>query len=239
MEEKLSWQDFCAKYYEQAMKNAKYHLDKYKASAPYWDKRIDEESIKIDAAVIALEKTYEKYDPTKGAGYKVLLGNIVGHEVVNELRRVPKLVTSMHELSASQEKEATFRNIASLIPKDNMINLKERLHDAILKLSPIDQCILGFYINNPKTFIEESVEALHIPANVISVRKSRALMKLPSLMGVSRSDYLDMHEDCPTLIFGMMQNQETKTIIVNPVYPQFDLANTVDKTYEAIRAAKD
>jgi len=239
MDEKISWQDFCSKYYEQTMKSASYHLDKYKKSARYWDKRIDEEAIMIDATMTALEKAYEKYDPSRGAGYGTLLGNIAGHEVVNELRRAPKYMTSMDELSDGQEMDATFRNMASLISEDDMEMLKEKLRGAILKLSSIDQCILSLYLNNPKTFIEESVEELHIPASVVSVRKCRALTKLPSLMGVSRSDYFDMHEDRPNLLFGLVQNQETKVIIANPVYPEFDLDGTVGRLYEAIRAAMD
>ena len=130
------------------------------------------------------------------------------------------------------------------IPDEAMDNLKERLRSAILLLSPIDQSILGFFLQDPHTFVEKSMKALNVPANFVSVHKNRALAKLPSLMGMTQTDYLDMFEErttgelqtYQTLHYHAINYMETEITYTNPVCPEFDLAGTVSRLYDALRA---
>lgn len=236
----ITWQQFVAQYYNQAVESARYNLDRIKSTVKYWDDRIGEEDVMLEAVMTSLESTFKKYDPGRGAAPGTLLSNIVRNELVNEIKRASRALGVKGDLTENQEKEYTFREMVDQIPDDAMENLKDRLRSAILQLSPIDQSILGFFLDDPRTFVEESMKALNVTANYVSVHKNRALAKLPSLMGVSKTDYFDMYENRTTM--GYLQaltNKATEMSYTNPVYPEFDLAGTVSKLCDAIRAVMD
>ena len=236
----ITWQQFVAQYYNQAVESARYNLDRIKSTVKYWDDRIGEEDVMLEAVMTSLESTFKKYDPGRGAAPGTLLSNIVRNELVNEIKRASRALGVKGDLTENQEKEYTFREMVDQIPDDAMENLKDRLRSAILQLSPIDQSILGFFLDDPRTFVEESMKALNVTANYVSVHKNRALAKLPSLMGVSKTDYFDMYENRTTM--GYLQaltNKATEMSYTNPVYPEFDLAGTVSKLCDALRAVMD
>lgn len=236
----ITWQQFVAQYYNRALKNAGYNLGKIKGASKYWDSRIDEDDVMREAVMTSLEKTYNSYNPSRGASPETFLMHIVSNEVVNELKRASRALGVNGDLTEKQEKDFTFRQMVSLIPADAMENLKERLRLAILKLNPTDQCILGFFLANPRTFVDESMKALNMSANLVSVHKNRALEKLPSLMGVSKDDYRDMFEERASMGYlQMLQVKEPEMSYTNPVYPEFDLAGTVSRLYDALLAVMD
>lgn len=234
----ISWQEFCSLYYDQAIASAQYHLAKIKGSSSHWDERIDEEVIKVDAVMEALQKAFAKYDPTRGASLVTFLSRLVHNELVDELEREQRSLASAHGISARQEAEYSLNDMLPRIPDAAMENLKERLRNAILKLSPIDQSILGFFLEDPHTFIQRSVEALNVSSNFVSVHKNRALSRLPALMGITTQDYFDLYED--HTYAGAKSRKAARPGIVshrNPVCPQFDLDATVNKLHEAIMDA--
>lgn len=190
----ITWQQFVAQYYNQAVESARYNLDRIKSTVKYWDDRIGEEDVMLEAVMTSLESTFRKYDPGRGAAPGTLLSNIVRNELVNEIKRASRALGVKGDLTENQEKEYTFREMVDQIPDDAMENLKDRLRSAILQLSPIDQSILGFFLDDPRTFVEEYMKALNVTANYVSVHKNRALAKLPSLMGVTKTDYFDVRE---------------------------------------------
>ena len=233
----ITWPQFVAQYYNQAVESARYNLDSIKSTSKFWDDRIDDEDVMLEAVMTSLESTFKKYDPGRGAAPGTLLSNIVRNELVNEIKRASRALGVKGDLTENQEKEYTFREMVDQIPDDAMENLKDRLRSAILQLSPIDQSILGFFLDDPRTFVEESMKALNVTANYVSVHKNRALAKLPSLMGVSKTDYFDMYENRTTM--GYLQaltNKATEISYTNPVCPEFDLAGTVSRLYDALRA---
>ena len=240
----ITWQQFVAKYYNQAVDSARYNLNSIKSTSTFWDDRIDDEDVMLEAVMTALEKTFDNYNPTRGAAPGTLLMNIVRNEVVNELKKANRHLGVSGDLTPRQEQNFTFRQMVKEIPDEAMDNLKERLRSAILLLSPIDQSILGFFLQDPHTFVEKSMKALNVPANFVSVHKNRALAKLPSLMGMTQTDYLDMFEErttgelqtYQTLHYHAINYMETEITYTNPVCPEFDLAGTVSRLYDALRA---
>jgi len=238
MDNEISWQDFCSLYYDQAMAVAKYHLEKIKEGASYWDERIDEDVIEVDAVMEALQKAFAKYEPSRGASLSTFLSRLVHNELVDELAREQKSLATLHGITARQEAEYTFNDMLPRIPEAAMENLKEKLRNAILSLSPIDQSILGFFLEDPHTFVKRSMEELNVNSNFVSVHKNRALSKLPALMGVSSQDYFDLFEEHPYA--GVKSGKKSRSAAVsykNPVYPEFDLEAAVSKLQEAILSA--
>ena len=238
----ITLEQFLAQDYNLALESARYNLNRIKSTSKFWDDRINEDDIIREAAKNSLEKTFNNYNPTRGAAPETLLTNIVRNEVVNELKKASKFLGVRGKLTEKQEKEYTFSEMVEQIPDDAMEDLKGKLRSAILKLEPIDQAILGFFLDDPRTFVEKSTKALNITANNVSVRKSRVLAQLPSLMRVSKADYRDMYRNTEYISFGFIQarsNNVAKRPYTNPVYPMFDLDSTVSKLYDALRAVMD
>lgn len=232
-----SWDSFCDQYFKQAMSSAKYHLDNIKNKSSYWDNRIDEDAIVGDAVSVALEKAFLSFDPSRGTKPTTLLLNIVHNEVVNALRRETKELAHQRDMTARQEKEYTISQMVERIPDDSMDNLIQKLREAIMQLPPIEQGILDFYLADPRSYIDKSVAALHMAPNAVSVRKNRALKRLPDLMGVSRKEYVDLYEERPTI--GLVQNKvRAAGVFINPIYSQFDLDGTVSRLYNVLNEAR-
>lgn len=238
MDNTSSWQNFCMLYYDQAMASAKYHLNKIKGSFHHWDERIDEDVICVDAVMEALQKAFVKFDPSRGSSLTTFLSRIVHNELVNELERETKSLSAQSNISTHQEAEYTFRNIVSAIPESTMDGLKVRLRSAILKLSPIDQSILGFFLEDPESFVSKSVESLGVTPGFVSVHKNRALAKLPSLMGMTANDYFDLYEDHTFAGVKAKKTQKSDSVhYVNLIWPQFNLEGTVLKLFDAINSS--
>ncbi len=235
MNDNASWQDFCLLYYDHAMADAKYYLAKFKSASSHWDSRIDEEVICVDAVMESLQKAFVKYDSSRGASLTTYLSRLVHNELIDELERETRSLSTLNNITTGQEAEFSISNMVSRIPEKAMDGLKEKLRAAILRLSPIDQSILGFFLEDPTTFVERSVASLGVTPAFVSVHKSRALSKLPSLMNMSADDYFDLYDD--HTFAGSQSRKMSKSssgMSANPVYPQFDLETTVRRLFEEV-----
>lgn len=232
-----SWQDFCLLYYDHAMSNAKYYLAKFKSAASHWDSRIDEEVVCVDAVMESLQKAFVKYDSSRGASLTTYLSRLVHNELIDELEREIKSLSTLNDITTGQEAEFSISNMVSKIPEKAMDGLKEKLRAAILRLSPIDQSILGFFLEDPTTFVERSVATLGVTPAFVSVHKSRALSKLPSLMNMTADDYFALYED--HTFAGKQSGKMSKSsggVSANPIYRQFDLETTVRRLFEEVKS---
>ncbi len=229
------WQNFCSLYYEQAVGYARYHISKLKRSLSHWDERIDEEALTVDAAMEALQKVFTRFEPARGASLGTFLSRVVHNELLREFERETRFLATLNEVSPGEEAEYSLEALSERIPDTMLDNLKQKLRAAILKLSPLDQCILQFFLEDPGTFIDRAVEELNVTRSFVSIHKCRALDKLPSLMGVSAEDYYAMYEE-PTFS-GRRRGRVPPSVTSrsrNPIFPEFDIESTVSKLYDAI-----
>lgn len=239
-----SWQDFCLLYYDQAMASARYHLGKMKSAQAAWDCRMDEDALAVDAVMEALQKAFVKYDPARGASISTFLSRLVHNELADALEKEIRRLAACNcrDMTDGQEAEYTFKEMVTSIPEKAMEQLIVKLRAAILRLSPVDQSILGFFMEDPKTFVERSVRQLGVTADYVSVHKNRALAKLPALMGMDAKDYFDLYEEHQFagithyhISFDKFTECQTYN---NPVCPQFDLDGTVMRLFHAINSIR-
>ena len=121
-----------------------------------------------------------------------------------------------------------------------MLNMKERLENAMKELKPVDQVILAYFIDDPSSFVDRAAEKLGIPRGRVSVRKTRAIETLSRLMEKSVEDYDEsVFFKLPYSSFETEFMQRTVMVRLveryrNPVCPDFDLDKTVRKICDAI-----
>lgn len=221
----MTWQEFCSMYYKQVMEIARTYLYKMKRQSGHWDTRIDEEVLCENAAIDALESGYNKFDSDKGKTHIEYMSRIIHNNIVDELEKEQKSLSMLGELSGSDEAYYTFKQMIPRISDMDMVKLKNCLYGAIKQLSQIDQCILGCFLADPKTFVAESMKKLNVSANTISVRKKRALEQLPKLMKMNKTDYDDMHTG--GFGYGFIQVDKKEDKYTNRIDPQFNLDSTV------------
>lgn len=166
-----------AKYYDFAVQRASNCFKRKKSSSAFWDDRIEEENVVRDAAIDALQNVYTKYDPDKGA-LESYLSRAVHNEVVDKLEKEMKCLSMVKDITLEQEKEYTLDDLASSVSSAVMLNMKERLENAMKELKPVDQVILAYFIDDPSSFVDRAAEELGIPRGRVSVRKTRAIETL-------------------------------------------------------------
>ena len=177
-----------AKYYDFAVQRASNCFKRKKGSSAFWDNRIEEENVVRDAAIDALQNVYTKYDPDKGA-LESYLSRAVHNEVVDKLEKEMKCLSMVKDITLEQEKEYTLDDLASSVSSAAMLNMKERLENAMKELKPVDQVILAYFIDDPSSFVDRAAEELGIPCGRVSVRKTRAIETLSRLLEKSVEDY--------------------------------------------------
>ncbi len=238
----ILWKDYMAKYYDFAVQRASNCFKRKKGSSAFWDNRIEEENIVRDAAIDALQNVYTKYDPDKGA-LESYLSRAVHNEVVDKLEKEMRFLSMVKDITLEQEKEYTLDDLASSVSSAVMLNLKDRLENAMKELKPVDQVILAYFIDDPSSFVDRAAEELGIPRGRVSVRKTRAIETLSRLLEKSVEDYDE------SVLFKLPYSSfETefmqRTVMArpveryrNPVCPDFDLDKTVGKICDAILSA--
>ena len=234
----MTFDTFWKTYREVAEKIANNRLWGFKGEASYWDSRIDEAAICEESIANAMQIVYKKYNPVKGNLYG-FLKTVIHNEMFNLLEVEKESLSMVKDISPRMEKDFTWGQMTSEIPDSYMNELISRLRYAIGQLMPMDQAILNFYIDNPKTYIQKSVDAFDIKENLVSLRKNRAMKILPKLMRMTPSDYFDMYEEGQrgiSLGFLTTKTQESKQ--ENFVYPEFNLDTTVTKVANIIRILK-
>ena len=121
-----------------------------------------------------------------------------------------------------------------------MLNMKERLENAMKELKPVDQVILAYFIDDPSSFVDMAAEELGIPCGRVSVRKTRAIETLSRLLEKSIEDYDEsVFFKLPYSSFETEFMQRAVMVrpverYRNPVCPDFDLDKTVRKICDAI-----
>ena len=184
----LTYEDFVNLYYGYARDCAKIHLANIRKKKGDFDKNIDLDYVVDAATLTTMVKVYEKYDASKGASVKTFINTIVHNEVVNELDKetggaakkadLDDLKQSIKEMEQDDSQEAR----RSLIPK---------MMEVISKLSPDDQVILNFYLEDKSSYIEKSAEKLNISKNYVSVRRDRMFARLRELMDMTKGQYAE------------------------------------------------
>lgn len=244
----VAWNEFCRLYYKPAKKAADIHLARQRAKLGGFDKHVDEQYV-VDAAVLsALEKAYAKYDSSRGVKITTFLSNIVHNELVDEIKKESKEASKQDSIDnlktavMGDSRDTSSGALEKMIP---------RLKKAILKLSPSDQIILNYYLENKSTYVARSAETLNIPQSYISVRRFRIFEKLPKLMEMSRMDYFKQCEEfeCrdfeiynrsilggPDIIAISSESTSIEIAVSNPILPSLDydkMARDVMKLIEA------
>ena len=117
---------------------------------------------------------------------------------------------------------------------DARAKLIPRLRAAIDKLSPGDQIILNYYLEDKDTYVAKSVHALQVSENYVSVRRFRIFRQLPALMEMTKADYQRFCYDYEGGAFagGNLLNNDSvlfemaltrrRISPVNPILPSLD-----------------
>lgn len=224
--------------YDAAIGIAINQLGAIKGKMTNWDRRIDEDTICEESVMNAMQTVYKKYTPSNGNIYG-FLKTVIHNEMVDLLKAEKKSLAMVKDISPREEKDYTWDQMAVRIPDSDMKMIMSRLRYAIGELQPMDQAILSFYIENPETYIQKSVDKFNIKPNNVSLRKNRAMEILPELMGITPREYFDMFEEHQGAIgFGFMTTKTQEPKQVNFVYPEFNLETTVTRIANIIRMLK-
>ena len=153
-----------------------------------------------DAAVLtALEKAYTHFDASKGARITTYLSTLVHNEIVDELARESKAAARQEDID---DIKAVVRSYSEELSPEAKEELIRRLRTAITKLSPSDQVILDFYLEDKRSYIARSAETLHISENYVSLRRLRIFKQLPRLMEMTREQYLLYSESFDSIVLA-------------------------------------
>lgn len=233
----LTWNEFCELYFETARDYADIHISRMMRNGTP-NKHVDLAYVKDAAVLSALEKAYAYFDSKRGAKIKSFLSTLVHNEVVDELNKESKRTAAQRDVAdvitdIRGIKEKLFAEDDDKSP-DARVELIPRLRAAIEKLSPSDQVILNYYLEDKTSYIARSVEALNVSDNYVSVRRNRVLAMLPKLMEMTRGDYMQFcYEGDGALLcsedliqFNVVLNKNItvrRSLKPNPIMPSLNL----------------
>ena len=222
-----SWTEFCELYYESAKKAAEVHLRSLLARKGQPNKHVDLTYV-VDAAVLAgLEKAYTHFDESRGAKITTYLSRIVHNAVVDEYTRESKVAARQDDIEDLKTGIKAYSDDLSHVAKEKLI---ARMRTAIAKLSPSDQIILSFWLEDKSTYIARSAEALGTSESYIAVRRHRIFNALPKLMSMTREDYL-LYKNNDLVILScnfeldIAPASESRTVWSNPIMPTLDISS--------------
>ena len=178
MKTEWTWNEFCELYYDTAKKSAEIYLQKQVRKLGGVDRRVDLDYVRDSAALTAMEKAYAHFDASRGAKITTFLSAAAVQRDIDDVKTAVKALKALADEAPSDTGSSDAR--AKLIP---------RLRAAIDKLSPGDQVILNYYLEDKDTYVAKSVHALQVSENYVSVRRHRIFKLLPSLMEMTKSDY--------------------------------------------------
>ena len=233
----LTWNEFCELYFETARGYADAYIAKMlKKGTP--NKRVDPAYVKDAAVLSALEKAYSHFDSKRGAKITSFLSTLVHNEIVDELDKESKRTAAQRDV-AEVITDIRGRKTVLSVEKDDKspdvrVELISRLRAAIEKLSPSDQVILNYYLEDKSSYIARSVETLKVSENYVSVRRNRLFSILPKLMEMTRSEYMRFcyegdgtllsSEDLVLYNVGSEKNiTVTRSLRPNPILPSLNL----------------
>ena len=233
----LTWNEFCELYFELAKNYANMHLARLRARLGGLDRHVDEAYV-VDAAVLsALEKTYAHYDSMRGVKITTYLSNLVHNELVDEVKKESKAAAAQRDID---DLKVALRNYTDDPSAEARAQLIPCLMAAIEKLSPSDQVILNYYLEDKSTYVARSAETLNVSENYVSVRRYHIFERLPKLMEMTRADYLRFCDSYNIVLAGKIIynksisiNADNSALVVtpnasNPILPTLDVKSMVE-----------
>lgn len=239
MKTEWTWNEFCELYYDSAKKSAEIHLQKQVRKLKGVDRRVDLDYVRDSAALTAMEKAYAHYDASRGARITTYLSTLVHNEVVDQLEKESKAAAVQRDIDDVKTAVKALKALADEAPSDTgssdaRAKLIPRLRAAIDKLSPGDQVILNYYLEDKDTYVAKSVHALQVSENYVSVRRFRIFRQLPALMDMTKADYQRFCYDYEGGAFagGSLMNNDSvlfemtltrrRISTVNPILPSLN-----------------
>ena len=239
MKTEWTWNEFCELYYDTAKKSAEIYLQKQVRKLKGVDRRVDLDYVRDSAALTAMEKAYAHYDASRGARITTYLSTLVHNEVVDQLEKESKAAAAQRDIDDVKTAVKALKALADEAPSDTgssdaRAKLIPRLRAAIDKLSPGDQVILNYYLEDKDTYVAKSVHALQVSENYVSVRRFRIFRQLPALMEMTKADYQRFCYDYEGGAFagGNLLNNDSvlfemaltrrRISPVNPILPSLD-----------------
>ena len=238
MKTEWTWNEFCELYYDTAKKSAEIYLQKQVRKLGGVDRRVDLDYVRDSAALTAMEKAYAHFDASRGAKITTFLSTLVHNEIVDQLEKESKAAAAQRDIDdvksaikALALAEGGSSDAGSAAARAKLI---PRLRAAIDKLSPGDQIILNYYLEDKDTYVAKSVHALQVSENYVSVRRHRIFKLLPTLMEMTKADYQRFcydHEGGAFAGGGLMNNDSVlfdltltrrRITPVNPIQPSLD-----------------
>ena len=235
-----TWNEFCELYFDTAKKSAEIYLQKQARKLGGLDRRVDLDYVRDSAVLTAMEKAYAHYDASKGAKITTYLATLVHNEIVDLVEKESKAAAAQRDIDEVKTAIKALKALADEAPSDTgssdaRAKLIPRLRAAIDKLSPSDQIILNYYLEDKSSYVAKSVQALQVSENYISVRRHRIFKLLPALMEMTKADYQRFCYDYEGGAFaggGLMNNDSVlfemtltrrRITPVNPIQPSLDL----------------
>ena len=235
-----TWNEFCELYFDSAKKSAEIYLQKQARKLGGLDRRVDLDYVRDSAVLTAMEKAYAHYDASKGAKITTYLATLVHNEIVDLVEKESKAAAAQRDIDEVKTAIKALKALADEAPSDTgssdaRAKLIPRLRAAIDKLSPSDQIILNYYLEDKSSYVAKSVHALQVSENYISVRRHRIFKLLPTLMEMTKADYQRFCYDYEGGAFagGSLMNNDSvlfemtltrrRITPVNPIQPSLDL----------------
>lgn len=238
MKTEWTWNEFCELYYDTAKKSAEIYLQKQVRKLGGVDRRVDLDYVRDSAALTAMEKAYAHFDASRGAKITTFLSTLVHNEIVDQLEKESKAAAAQRDIDdvKSAIKALALAEVGSSDAGSAAARAKliPRLRAAIDKLSPGDQIILNYYLEDKDTYVAKSVHALQVSENYVSVRRHRIFKLLPTLMEMTKADYQRFCYDYEGGAFagGSLLNNDSvlfemtltrrRITPVNPIQPSLD-----------------
>lgn len=234
-----TWNEFCELYFDSAKKSAEIYLQKQARKLGGLDRRVDLDYVRDSAVLTAMEKAYAHYDASKGAKITTYLATLVHNEIVDLVEKESKAAAAQRDIdevkTAIKALALADEGLSDSGTAAARMKLIPRLRAAIEKLSPSDQIILNYYLEDKSSYVAKSVQALQVSENYISVRRHRIFKLLPTLMEMTKADYRRFCYDYEGGAFagGSLMNNDSvlfemtltrrRITPVNPIQPSLDL----------------
>ncbi len=234
-----TWNEFCELYFDSAKKSAEIYLQKQARKLGGLDRRVDLDYVRDSAVLTAMEKAYAHYDASKGAKITTYLATLVHNEIVDLVEKESKAAAAQRDIdevkTAIKALALADEGLSDSGTAAARMKLIPRLRAAIEKLSPSDQIILNYYLEDKSSYVAKSVHALQVSENYVSVRRHRIFKLLPTLMEMTKADYQRFCYDYEGGAFaggGLMNNDSVlfemtltrrRITPVNPIQPSLDL----------------
>ena len=234
-----TWNEFCELYFDSAKKSAEIYLQKQARKLGGLDRRVDLDYVRDSAVLTAMEKAYAHYDASKGAKITTYLATLVHNEIVDLVEKESKAAAVQRDIdevkTAIKALALADEGLSDSGTATARMKLIPRLRAAIEKLSPSDQIILNYYLEDKSSYVAKSVQALQVSENYISVRRHRIFKLLPTLMEMTKADYQRFCYDYEGGAFagGSLMNNDSvlfemtltrrRITPVNPIQPSLDL----------------